>query len=104
LKGDLSMNQKMRVELLGTSFASVDGAEYASVYVGQEAEKDSTTAKGIEVMKMTCTPDVFRSLPAAGYPLQVELETKLKKVAGGKLGQVCIAALVVPKAAVKASV
>lgn len=96
------MNQKMRVEILGSSFASVDGAEYASVYVGQEAEKGSQTAKGIEVMKMSCTPDVYRSLPDSGYPLQVELETKLKKVAGGKLGQVCVAAVVVPKAVAKA--
>ena len=98
------MNQKMRVEILGSSFASVDGAEYASVYVGQQAEVDSATAKGIEVMKMTCTPEVYRSLPVNGYPLQVELETKLKKVAGGKLGQVCVAALVVPKQPVKAAV
>lgn len=97
------MNQVLRVEILGGSFASVDGAEYASVYIGQNADADSTNAKGIEVMKLACAPEVYRALPANGYPLQVELETKLKKAAGGKLGQYCIRATPMPKQAAKAA-
>jgi hypothetical protein len=87
------MNQQMQVELLGSSYVSVDGAEYASIFIGQQAEEGSANAKGIEVMKVSCDPDVFRSLPVNGYPLQVNLEMKLKKAAGGKLGQHCVKAI-----------
>ena len=86
------MNQQLQVELLGSSYVSVDGAEYASIFIGQPAEEGSQNAKGIEVMKLSCDPDVFRSLPTVGYPLQVNLEVKLKKAAGGKLGQHCVKA------------
>lgn len=85
-------NQQMQVEVLGTSYVSVDGAEYASLFLGQQAEEGSANAKGIEVMKVGCDPEVFRSLPSIGYPMQVNLEMKLKKAAGGKLGQHCVKA------------
>lgn len=96
------MNQQMQVELLGSSYVSVDGAEYASIFIGQQAEEGSANAKGIEVMKVSCDPDVFRSLPSSGYPVVVNLEMKLKKAAGGKLGQHCVKASIT-KPAVKQS-
>lgn len=97
------MNQVLRVEVLGASFAAVDGQEFASLFVGQQAEPGQSNAKGIEVMKLSCDVEVYRALdpnPNA-YPMQVELHTRLKKAAGGKLGQHCVKALPVPKTPAK---
>jgi hypothetical protein len=97
------MDQVLNVQILGTSYAAVDGAEYASVYIGQEAEQGSATAKGIEVLKLGCTPEVFRQLPPAGYPLNVQLTTKLRKAAGGKMGQVAVSVRIPSQTPAKAS-
>ena len=97
------MNQVLRVDLLGASYAAVDGQEFSSLFVGQQAEPGQANAKGIEVMKLSCDTDVFRSLDAnpGAYPMQVELHVRLKKAAGGKLGQHCVRAIAVPKTPAK---
>jgi hypothetical protein len=91
--------QQMTVEVLGASYSSVDGNEYASLFVGQKAESGSQNAKGVEVMKLSCDPEVFRALDGDpnGYPVVMELHTKLRKAAGGKMGQFCVKALPRPR-------
>lgn len=85
-------NQVMRVSILGGSLADVDGNQYASVYVGQRAEPGSNSARGVEVMKVTCDPDVFRGLnpdPSA-FPVDVDMHIRLKRAGGGRMGQHCV--------------
>lgn len=84
--------QIMRVSILGGSLADVDGNQYASVYVGQRAEQGSNSARGVEVMKVTCDPDVFRALdpnPEA-FPVEVDMHIRLKRAGGGRMGQHCV--------------
>lgn len=84
------MNQVMTVDLYGASIADVDGNKYVSLYVGQQViDEKEENAKGIIVMKLPCDPDVYESLRFPKYPVQVELQTRLKKAAGGRLGQHC---------------
>lgn len=84
------MNQTMTVDLYGASIADVDGNKYVSLYVGQQViDEKEENAKGIIVMKLPCDPDVYESLRFPKYPVQVELQTRLKKAAGGRLGQHC---------------
>lgn len=84
------MNQTMVVDLYGASLADVDGTKYASLYVGQQViDEKAESAKGIVVMKLPCDPDVYESLRIAKYPSQVELQVRLKKAAGGRMGQHC---------------
>ena len=86
------MNQTMIVDLYGASIADVDGTKYASLYVGQAViDEKEEKAKGIVMMKLPCDPEVYDSLRAPKYPIQVELQTRLKKAAGGRMGQHCTA-------------
>lgn len=85
------MNQVMNVELYGASLADVDGTKYVSLYVGQPViDEKEESAKGIVVMKLPCDPAVYDSLRFPKYPVQVELQCRLKKAAGGRLGQHCV--------------
>lgn len=97
------MNQVMNVDLYGASLADVDGTKYVSLYIGQRVvnEKEES-AKGIVVMKMPCDPSVYDSLNIAEYPAKVELHFRLKKAAGGRMGQHCTS-VVVPSARPPAS-
>ena len=86
------MNQTMVVDLYGASIADVDGTKYASLYVGQAVvDEKEEKAKGIVMMKLPCDPEVYDTLRAPKYPIQVELQTRLKKAAGGRMGQHCTA-------------
>lgn len=85
------MNQVMTVNLFGASMADVDGRQYASLYVGQEVQDEKEEgAKGIVVMKLPCDPDVYNTLNLQKYPATVELHVRLKKAAGGRMGQHCV--------------
>lgn len=86
------MNQVMNVDLYGASMADIDGNKYVSLFVGQAVvDEKEEGAKGIIIMKMPCDPDVYDSLRFPSYPVQVELSFRLKKAAGGRLGQHCTA-------------
>ncbi|MDO3383850.1 hypothetical protein [Gilvimarinus algae] len=94
------MNQVLNVELYGASMADVDGRQYASLYIGQKVEDEKEEgAKGIVIMKMPCDPDVYHALNAPKYPAQVQAHVRLKKAAGGKLGQHCVKIAPAPSAA-----
>lgn len=85
------MNQVMRVNILGATFADVEGNQHTSVFVGQKAEPGSRTARGVEVMKMPCDVEVFHALdqnPDA-FPMEVDLHFRLKRAGGGRMGQHC---------------
>ena len=103
------MNQTMTIDLYGASIADVDGTKYASLYVGQAVvDEKEEKAKGIVMMKLPCDPEVYDTLRAPSYPCKVELQTRLKKAAGGRMGQHCTAVTVrggstVPPAANKPS-
>lgn len=85
------MNQVITVNLFGASLADVDGKQYASLYIGQEViDEKEEGAKGIIVMKLPCDPDVYHNLRLAKYPAHVDLHVRLKKAAGGRLGQHCV--------------
>ncbi|MDO6748530.1 hypothetical protein [Gilvimarinus sp. 1_MG-2023] len=85
------MNQVLTVELYGASLADVDGRQYASLYIGQKVEDEKEEgAKGIVVMKMPCDPEVYQTLNPPKYPAQVQAHVRLKKAAGGRLGQHCV--------------
>jgi hypothetical protein len=89
------MNQVMNVDLYGASLADVDGTKYASLYIGQRVvDEKEENAKGIVVMKMPCDPSVYDSLHISEYPAKVELHFRLKKAAGGRMGQHCTAVVV----------
>lgn len=84
-------NQVMNFDLYGASFADIDGNQYVSLFVGQAVEDEQAeNAKGIIIMKMSCDVDVYRSLDISKYPARVEAQVKLKKAAGGKMGQHCV--------------
>lgn len=86
------MNQVIVADLYGASIADVDGTKYASLYVGQAVvDEKEEKAKGIVMMKLPCDPEVYDTLRAPKYPIQVELQTRLKKAAGGRMGQHCTA-------------
>ncbi|MBU3068784.1 hypothetical protein KOI40_03075 [Aestuariicella sp. G3-2] len=87
----MSIGQVLKCELYGASIARMDGGQvYASLYVGQpvvnEAEEN---AKGIVLMKIACDEQVYKDLKAPAYPCPVDMHVRLKKAAGGKMGQHC---------------
>ena len=85
------MNQVMSVNLYGASLADVDGKQYASLYVGQEViDEKEEGAKGIVMMKLPCDPDVYHNLKLAKYPAPIDMHVRLKKAAGGRMGQHCV--------------
>ena len=85
------MNQVMNFDLYGASLADVDGRQYASLFVGQAVQDEKEeSAKGIVIMKMSCDPEVYQSLNLSKYPASVEAHIRLKKAAGGKMGQHCV--------------
>lgn len=84
------MNQTMTVDLYGASISDVDGKKYASLFVGQAVQDEKEeNAKGIVVMKLPCDPEVYDSLKLNRYPATVDLHVRLKKAAGGRMGQHC---------------
>jgi hypothetical protein len=98
------MNQVMNVDLYGASLADVDGTKYVSLYIGQQViDEKEESAKGIVVMKLPCDPAVYETLRFPKYPVQVELQCRLKKAAGGRLGQHCIAVKPLSTSTTKAS-
>lgn len=98
------MNQVMNVDLYGASLADVDGTKYVSLYIGQQViDEKEESAKGIVVMKLPCDPAVYDTLHFPKYPVQVELQCRLKKAAGGRLGQHCIAVKPLPTTTSKAA-
>lgn len=85
------MNQTISVDLYGASLADVEGRQYASLYVGQKViDEKEEGAKGIVLMKLPCDPDVYHALKINSYPAKVDLHVRLKKAAGGRMGQHCI--------------
>ncbi|OZY86763.1 hypothetical protein CBP51_07060 [Cellvibrio mixtus] len=86
------MNQVMNVDLYGASLADVDGTKYVSFYVGQHVvDEKEESAKGIVMMKLSGDPSVYESLRLTKYPAPVEMHIRLKKAAGGRMGQHCVA-------------
>jgi hypothetical protein len=84
------MNQTMTVDLYGASIADVEGKKYASLFVGQSVQDEKEeNAKGIVVMKLPCDPEVYDALRISHYPSKVDLQVRLKKAAGGRMGQHC---------------
>jgi len=83
------MENKIRALVYGCSFVSVDNKDYCSVYVGQPAG-DTRTYKGIEVMKMPASPEVFHTIGFTEFPQLCDLTINMKRVSGGSLGQVCV--------------
>lgn len=83
--------QTMKVTLYGATFFAAERDQFVSVFIGQPAEVGSQSAKGIEVMKISCDPEVFQGLPAdpSSFPMPVEMVVRLKRAGGGKLGQHC---------------
>ena len=81
---------QMAAQLFGASyFKAEDGNEYVSVFLGQEVQDEKAeNAKGISIMRMQAQVAVYESLSFKSYPVLVDISFVLKKVAGGKLGQV----------------
>ncbi|MGN0922446.1 MAG: hypothetical protein ACI4NJ_12050 [Cellvibrio sp.] len=98
------MNQTMTVDLYGASISDIEGKKYASLFVGQAVQDEKEeNAKGIVVMKLPCDPEVYDTLKLPRYPATVDLHVRLKKAAGGRMGQHCTgvtvkAAAAAPKA------
>ena len=90
--------QTLKVDLYGASIARMDGGQvYASLYVGQPVtDEDAENAKGIAIMKISCEEDVYNSLKANEYPCPVDLQVRLRRAGGGKMGQHCVKCDVVP--------
>jgi hypothetical protein len=80
----------MTVELYGASyFKAEDNNEYVSLFLGQQVQDEKAeNAKGINIMKMPADSGVYESLLFKSYPVLVDISFRLKKAAGGKLGQV----------------
>lgn len=80
----------MTVELYGASyFKAEDNNEYVSLFLGQQVQDEKLeNAKGINIMKMPADSGVYESLLFKSYPVLVDISFRLKKAAGGKLGQV----------------
>lgn len=96
----MSIGQVLKVELYGASIARMDGGQvYASLYVGQPViNEQEENAKGINIMKIGCDEDVYNSLKSSEYPVPVDLHVRLKRAAGGKMGQHCTQCVVLPVA------
>lgn len=85
------MNQQMNVQVYGGSIARMDGQAFASLYVGQHVEDEAEqNAKGIEIMKVSCDERVYEEMKSDKYPFDATISVRLKKAAGGKMGQHCI--------------
>lgn len=84
------IESQMTAQLFGASyFKAEDGNEYVSVFLGQEVQDEKAeNAKGISIMKMQAQAAVYDSLSFKSYPVLVDISFVLKKVGGGKLGQV----------------
>lgn len=80
----------MTAELFGASyFKAENNEEYVSVFLGQAVQDEKAeNAKGINIMKMQADASVYHSLAFKTYPVLVDISFRLKKVGGGKLGQV----------------
>ncbi len=85
------LNQTLKCDLYGaTIFRSDDGRAYASLFVGQPVvNEQEENAKGIVLMKLSCDEEVYTGLKSETYPVPVDLHVRLKKAAGGKMGQHC---------------
>ncbi len=85
------MNQVLKCELFGASIARMEGGQvYASLYIGQPVTNEKEeNAKGIVIMKLSCDEQVYEDLKSSNYPCPADLHVRLKKAAGGKLGQHC---------------
>lgn len=83
--------QKMTVDLYGATIARMEGQTFASLFVGQPVlDEQEENAKGIVLMKLPCDEEVYNSLKSHAYPCPVVLTVRLKKAAGGKMGQHCV--------------
>lgn len=87
----MSLGQVLKCELFGASIARMDGGQvYASLYVGQPVvDEKEENCKGIVLMKISCDEQVYNDLKAKQYPCPVDMHVRLKKAAGGKMGQHC---------------
>ena len=91
------LGQVLRVELYGATIARMDGATYASLFIGQPVvDEDAENAKGIVVMKLSCDESVYTELKSSVYPCNVDMHIRLKKAAQGKMGQHCFGLDVIP--------
>lgn len=87
----MSLGQTLKCELFGASIARMDnGQVYASLYVGQPVvDEKEENAKGLLLMKISCDEQVYNDLNAKQYPCPVDVHIRLKRAAGGKMGQHC---------------
>lgn len=93
--------QKMQFDLYGATIARLDdGAVYASLIVGLPVvDEKAENAKGINILKLSCDEDVYNSLKSPAYPVPVEADIRLRRAAGGRMGQHCVQLRVVRPAA-----
>ena len=79
------------VLVYGASFAEIEGKKFVSLYIGQPSS-DPTRYKGIEIMKADSTAEVFAAIPEkTEFPAMFNVTLELKRIGGGKMGQVCTA-------------
>ena len=80
------MNQNMTLSILGARRGSVDGNNYASVYVVQRAEDGDKDNVGMLPMKLSCDFNVLDALDPKQLPGEYECMVRLQPAAGGKVG------------------
>lgn len=90
------MNQEITVDVYGATYFRAEGGQtHCSLFCGQPFE-EGADGKGIELMKISCDESVYQNINAPAYPAKCQLSIKLKKAAGGKMGQHCIGVKSIP--------
>jgi hypothetical protein len=87
------MQQTMTVDVYAAQIARMDsGQVYASLLVGQKViDEKAENAKGLQIMKLSCNEDVYHSIDLRSVPSTCDLQVILKRGAGGKMGNHCVA-------------
>lgn len=80
------MEQVIKSTVLGIRRGSVDGNQYASIYILENADPDDVNSKGKMPLKMTCSHALLDRVNGNDLPGDFEIKVMMVPAAGGKVG------------------
>ncbi|MDP2506719.1 hypothetical protein [Oceanobacter sp. 3_MG-2023] len=88
------MKQSMTATLYGALDSRADQNRYTYLWLGAPVYNEKEQgAKGIDMMKMKCDPEVYDSLCFKNYPCEVQVEFILTRGGQSKITQKAVAVL-----------
>jgi hypothetical protein len=87
----------MKATLAGaTTFTGDDRINYSALYLAQPVQDEvQERAKGLVIMKLPCSEEVYNSLPSFNDLTPVEVDLVMKRGGGGKMAQTAVAVRVI---------